>query len=718
MNAIPQGELIGAYLDGELTAEERARVERLLAESPECRQLLDDLRAVRESLQSLPRLTLEADFSDKVLREAERRMLTAAPGMTDSAPRRAEPPAARQRTWRLVIVSGLAVAAALVVMFLNRPGFLGEGPVDKGPVAMAPGAAESAREEAPTTRGLVRGEPAAAGRQSQATTHSLAAEGQSGDAMKGKLGLKQAGQRPGIDDLAKDQLDVKVQFAPAAAGGRAGRPSKETHQKTEAPAAGLAVEERVFDNATQLRYGEKALDRSQKGLGGYGGMGGMSGGASMGGAGQAAMGRGGPVAGAATAVPFGSPVDKMGKVATSEKKGTTGEGEALGEPLLIVQCEITPEAARNHALDNVLLKQHVAWGEGPEGVLTEGKPLKALAEKRDRNDDLARRSVQTAGVLGDVNLVYVEAAPEQIRATLAALSNRPDLFMAVAVNPTPGGQFDSFQYYQPQEIAGGQKTGETSSGTVNGALGARRMAKAKVAPAPPAPADGAFRTGGRQGIARRIRLMEELDQRKELEAAKKLENQPQQAKPDLSHYADTPVESKAPQAVPSAPAATPGTNEGKAGEAAPSGPATTLDTNEGKAAEARPEPAASTATGPSVAPTKGQEATAPKTPAVVSSPPTAAKEAPPASSSVNGSQPPSTWAAGQQREYGAQQGRPETMRVLFVVRIVPPAANAAVAMPATRAAAPPAEVHTEKMPAQQAPGEKPAPAVPAAPVKP
>ena len=43
MNDLPQNELLTAYLDGELTAAEQAETERLLAESPAARQLLEEL---------------------------------------------------------------------------------------------------------------------------------------------------------------------------------------------------------------------------------------------------------------------------------------------------------------------------------------------------------------------------------------------------------------------------------------------------------------------------------------------------------------------------------------------------------------------------------------------------------------------------------------------------------------------------------------------------
>ncbi|MHB1037126.1 MAG: hypothetical protein ACYC0Y_21115, partial [Pirellulales bacterium] len=597
--------------------------------------------------------------------------------------------------WRPVIWSGLAVAAALVVMFLNRPGFLGEGPVDKGRVAIAPSVAESTAEGIRADRGLVRGERAAAGREPRSSAPALAVESQAGDAMKEKLAVKFSEERPAAETLAKDRLDTKVLSAPARAGERAGRMMKEARGKSEAPVdTGLAVQERASDDAaaTQLRSGRESLDRSQKGVGGYGGMGGM------GSPGPAGMGGGAPMGGAAPAAQFGSPMRQMDKVAASDKKAASTKGEALGEPLLVVQCEITPEAARSHAFDNVLLKQRIAWGGAGEGVITEGKPLKALAEKGDHRDNVARQWAEGTGALGDVDLVYVEAAPEQVQATLTELSNRSDLFLAVAVNPTPGSQLDSFQY-RLQDVGGGQGADGVASGTVNGALGARRLAKAKVAATPPAPADGAFRAGGRQGIARRIRLFDELGQQRALETAKTTENQPQQAKPDLSHYADTPVELKAAQAVPSAPSAKPAD----------------VAANKGEAAKSLPEQVAPPAAGQSSTPAKGQEVTAPKTPAVVPSPSTVAKESPPADSSVGRAQRPSTGAMQQQAEFGTQQSRPATMRVLFVVRVVQPSSGtAAVAMPANQAAEPPAK----PVPAEQTPAEKPSPAVQAAPVKP
>jgi hypothetical protein len=78
MTLEPREELISAYLDDELSADQRAQVESWLAESAECRQLYEELRAVRARLQSLPRLRLEQDLGPAVLRRAERSVLSGA----------------------------------------------------------------------------------------------------------------------------------------------------------------------------------------------------------------------------------------------------------------------------------------------------------------------------------------------------------------------------------------------------------------------------------------------------------------------------------------------------------------------------------------------------------------------------------------------------------------------------------------------------------------
>jgi anti-sigma factor RsiW len=157
--SLPDEELLSAYLDGELSADERSRVERLLAESPESRQLLDELRSIQTSLQRMPRARLGHDFADQVLRQAERELLTAG-GINDGGsmelggekPRVVSPsgraetagaagPVSWQRLRRPVIWASLTLAAGLLIMFLDRGARLGRQ------VAMAPKEAQQREHE-------------------------------------------------------------------------------------------------------------------------------------------------------------------------------------------------------------------------------------------------------------------------------------------------------------------------------------------------------------------------------------------------------------------------------------------------------------------------------------------------------------------------------------------------------------------------------------------
>src|SRR2546423_548069 len=64
-------ELLSAYLDGELSTDERAAVEARLATDPAAQQLLHELRSVSQSVQALPTESVGRDVSDEVIRRAD-----------------------------------------------------------------------------------------------------------------------------------------------------------------------------------------------------------------------------------------------------------------------------------------------------------------------------------------------------------------------------------------------------------------------------------------------------------------------------------------------------------------------------------------------------------------------------------------------------------------------------------------------------------------------
>ena len=58
-------ELISAYFDGELSPDERAHVERLVAGSEDHRQTLAEIRSLANDMRQMPRFRLDEAFADR-----------------------------------------------------------------------------------------------------------------------------------------------------------------------------------------------------------------------------------------------------------------------------------------------------------------------------------------------------------------------------------------------------------------------------------------------------------------------------------------------------------------------------------------------------------------------------------------------------------------------------------------------------------------------------
>jgi hypothetical protein len=128
MNSESREQLLSAYLDDELSPDERAQVEKWLAEDVGYRKLRDEWLAARAAIQSLPRHRLDHDLSASVLRRAERVVLDGgALGRSAAESGRHVSPSSqvrqwfsRGRSWRMVAWPAAAIAAALLVAFLGR----------------------------------------------------------------------------------------------------------------------------------------------------------------------------------------------------------------------------------------------------------------------------------------------------------------------------------------------------------------------------------------------------------------------------------------------------------------------------------------------------------------------------------------------------------------------------------------------------------------------
>lgn len=138
MSKLPQKELLSAYLDGELTAEQKAQAEKLLAEDPSAQAMLDSLREVSSTVKNLPAFELDENLAADVLKIAERRMLA-----DETLPTSTDGKATSQPLWRTVVRRFLtpravawSVAAAMVAIILAYHNPEADKPGPHGEIAM------------------------------------------------------------------------------------------------------------------------------------------------------------------------------------------------------------------------------------------------------------------------------------------------------------------------------------------------------------------------------------------------------------------------------------------------------------------------------------------------------------------------------------------------------------------------------------------------------
>jgi hypothetical protein len=105
-------ELLSAYLDGELSAEERARVEERLAVDPVARQTLEELRDVSQAVRRLPKLSLNEDLRPAILSH----VAASAPSAGAASAGAALPSITVGRSRRGWFWAALATAAAILIM--------------------------------------------------------------------------------------------------------------------------------------------------------------------------------------------------------------------------------------------------------------------------------------------------------------------------------------------------------------------------------------------------------------------------------------------------------------------------------------------------------------------------------------------------------------------------------------------------------------------------
>ncbi|HID75697.1 MAG TPA: hypothetical protein EYP56_06835, partial [Planctomycetaceae bacterium] len=429
MRDVPENELFSAYLDGELTADEQAEMERLLATSAAARQLLDELRALSLTLQSLPVEKLPEDLSQRVLRQAERRILSE-PAPVEPSPSPPPVPEKAPRLRRLLrprnlVWSGVAVAVALLIWAAEKM----QTAAPTGPkvaVTIEQQTIEQQIEREIEQQGEAETPPGRAGHQAE-----WAAPGEEEE----HAAAADVAPRPAA---AKGKPEEKLDRATAAEGlsipavpGRAGAAAGD-RPPSPAPARASILppeepEEKVAAESPEARIATERMQRGQPD-------------------------RSRRAAGPARAARAERMAEESPRVAETEAAGEPTEKADQGPPTAraarppvaevavgwrpdaIVRCYLSPQAAMSGMFKRILAEQNIEFTEASLAAAATGKgaPVKRGTGRRLR--------VTEEAAVEKGNYVDVRATEGQIRALVRELRARPnEVYLIEASAPRADG---------------------------------------------------------------------------------------------------------------------------------------------------------------------------------------------------------------------------------------------------------------------------------------
>ncbi len=464
MKNVPENELFSAYLDGELTAAEEVEVERLLRESPAARQLLDELRALSNSLQALPSRKLDEDLGPHVLRQAERRILSGPADQTD--PANLPSPASRDASspiggplepwwsWRRRLSprnlswSIMAVVTAILVMIAT--GEHDDTPDDRHMAMHPQGENTEAPAETPelkTLDDLDKGKY----EKTLGVTDGSVLTSTNGTTTPGKPGHDDGLVNGGLVD-GRDRIVV---------GKSPDGSSLETPKFNDFVAQRLAER----NSGGSPNSGSGNIARTDNGTGNVAGPGtaveGKLGATRDGKSGPPPVASGYDVGGLAYSARGGANLTDGPARDLLARRKLSGDLLAAQQDggVMIVQCTVTHEAAESSAFRNLLAKNRIVWeDDGRERERGErSSSLREAGQKKFENgriDGAERYAYKDGGQkrqwgygqwnerqgISDsaIQMVAVEATPAQIEATLTDLARHPETFLSVNVQGTPG----------------------------------------------------------------------------------------------------------------------------------------------------------------------------------------------------------------------------------------------------------------------------------------
>ena len=113
-------QLLSAYLDGQLNAEDQQRAEQLLADHPEYVEMVDQWREQRTRLRQFPKYQLDANFSDRVLKLVDASSTTWPTAENSTTPANRTRGGISPAAWRSAAAAILTLAGMmLLTMFIS-----------------------------------------------------------------------------------------------------------------------------------------------------------------------------------------------------------------------------------------------------------------------------------------------------------------------------------------------------------------------------------------------------------------------------------------------------------------------------------------------------------------------------------------------------------------------------------------------------------------------
>lgn len=394
MKDLPEHELLSAYLDGELPADERVRVEQLLATNPAARQQLDEMRALSSTLHSLPVQKLNEDLSDRVLRLAERRMLSGTSPAVSPEPLAQSPEPGldwksigqglrRPRTWLWPAIA-LAVGLLLWVRSPEAPNPPAGRQVATARKATPPAEAPSiqaAPSAAPASPAPPAPEPLADAEGRTAGERDLSrpaqAEASADRRMADKLAAEAPAKAPALSAPKKESAGTELKFgaesAPAAASpppaSMAKRPPVAASQPTPMDRPGAIPPEPRVSKGAPRAFKAKAADKADADL-----------------------------------------------------------------PPLLVRCDVTPQALKDRVFETLLPDEQLRRTDAnrsKDRTRQESKVATTNAASGRELDQSQEKQEKEQSASPGVSYVEFTATRGELLTLLARLKARPDLFVSV-----------------------------------------------------------------------------------------------------------------------------------------------------------------------------------------------------------------------------------------------------------------------------------------------